>query len=61
MQKADLNENSVGVMLRLQEVKRRDTRMGKVPLRIDAKTIIMVTPENCTPEYARRISKKFNG
>lgn len=56
--KANLDENPVGVMRKLQEMKRRD--QGKVPLRINFKTVIMVTPENCTPEYAQQMNKKFN-
>lgn len=57
-EKANLDENPVGVMRKIQEMKQRDR--GKVTLRINSKTVIMVNPENCNAEYARKMNKKFN-
>lgn len=32
---------------------------GKVPFRIDCRTVVMVYPHQCTPEYAAYLREKF--
>lgn len=37
----------------------RETEKGKYPLRIDHRTVIYVTKDKCTPEYAAKKRKKL--
>lgn len=57
--KVDLFENSSSAEKKLEEVKRRDKQLKKVPLRIDHRTIILVKPKNCNKAYAEEVKHKF--
>ena len=37
-----------------------NTNKCKMSLRIDAKTIILVSPDKCNPEYAKAYKKKLD-
>jgi hypothetical protein len=54
--KKGLDEN--GDTTLIKELKKRDA--GKVPLRIDHNTIILVLPENNNKEYAERYLQNKN-
>lgn len=41
-----------------QNFKARKTKRKEVPLRIDARTVIYVTPDKATPEYAQKWKEK---
>lgn len=47
--KLDLSKNGNVDKQKLKALER-----GKMKLRIDERTIILVTPEKCTPEYAEQ-------
>ena len=55
--KADLfiNENPEELDVIRQHI--RD--LNKIPLRIDARTVVMVKPELCTPQHAAKLRAKF--
>ncbi len=55
--KADLfiNENPE----ELEMIRQYSRDHDKTPLRIDARTIVMVKPELCTPQYAAKLRAKF--
>lgn len=40
--------------------RQREKEKSLVPLRIDARTVIYVKPENCNPEYARAFIDKYS-
>lgn len=50
-----INENPEDLEIILQQS--RDH--SKKPLRIDARTVVLVNPEQCTPEYAATLREKF--
>lgn len=52
--KADISKNG---SIDLEELRKRDK--GKVSLRIDANTVILVSPENKNEEYAERFRIKI--
>lgn len=53
-QKADISKNG---SIDLEELRKRDR--GKVSLRIDANTVILVSPENKNEEYAEKFRIKI--
>lgn len=55
--KANLFENENPEELEIIRQYSRD--QDKKPLRIDARTVVMVKPELCTPEYAAKLRRKF--
>jgi hypothetical protein len=57
--KVNLFENSSAAEIKLEEVKKRDKELRKVPLRIDHRTIILVKPTNCNKAYADEVRHKF--
>mgnify|MGYP000755363899 FL=1 len=52
--KADISKNG---SIDLEELRKRDK--GKVSLRIDANTVILVSPENKNEEYAARFRNRI--
>ncbi len=56
--KPDTTINPAHASDTLQSAKQRDS--GKVPLRIDNKTIILVDTCKCNTLYARKVKSKFN-
>lgn len=58
--KPDTSVNASGVEAKLKEAKLRDARMGKLPLRINSRTVILVKPENRNAEYAKKVQNKMN-
>ena len=54
-QKADISKNG---SINLEELKKRDK--GKVCVRIDAYTVILVSPENKNEDYAARFRKRID-
>lgn len=56
-EKCDSRKNGDKVFEKLREAKERDK--GKVPLRIDNKTIIMVNKEKATEKYAAYYREKY--
>lgn len=55
--KANLFENENPEELEVIRQHRRDH--DKIPLRIDGRTVVMVKPEFCTPQYAAKLRAKF--
>lgn len=55
--KADLfiNENPE----ELDAIQQQIRDLNKIPLRLDARTVVMVKPELCTPQYAAKLRAKF--
>ena len=53
--KYTLYENSVRI--NIEKLRQRDA--GKVPLRLNANTIILVKPQNCNAKYASQRIKKL--
>lgn len=53
--KADISKNGT---IDLEDLRKRDE--GKVLLRIDANTVILVSPENKNEEYAEKFRVKIN-
>lgn len=47
-----------GDVERLAEM-HRETEKGKYPLRIDHRTVIYVTKDKCTPEYAAKSARRW--
>lgn len=43
----------------LELIRQHPRDIGKRPLRIDARTVVMVRPELCTPQYAEKLRAKF--
>ncbi|WP_291528571.1 hypothetical protein [Bacteroides sp. UBA939] len=57
--KPDLSENENPEALEAIRQEKRNRDIGKVPLRINAYTIVMVDPELCTPQHAEKLRAKF--
>lgn len=57
--KPDSCTNSDSAESKLREFKRKEKEMGKMPLRINDKTVVMVKPEKCNPEYAQVLRERF--
>lgn len=58
--KPDLSQNnSDRASLLLAELKERELRSGKVPLRLNDKTIAMVNPGECNTKKAHDLRLKF--
>lgn len=55
--KANLFENENPEELETIRQHRHDH--DKIPLRIDGRTVVMVKPEFCTPQYAEKLRAKF--
>lgn len=55
--KADLfiNENPE----ELDIIRQHNRVLNKIPLRIDARTVVMVKPELCTSQHAAKLRAKF--
>lgn len=55
--KQNSDENPVGVDAKLKQLKERDH--GKIPFRIDDKTVVMLQPERCSEEYRQNYLNKL--
>lgn len=58
--KEDTRRNALPVTEDVRDVQRRRD-LGKVPLKLDSRTVILVRPEDATPEYADRYRARVEG
>lgn len=58
--KTDLAANPEGTEDVVAGMTAREALSGRFPLRIDARTVIFVPREKCTPEYAAAYRERIN-
>lgn len=57
--KADVTKNTEGLEEYIEAQRERERNL--YPLRINSTTVIYVTKEKCTQEYAKKMRKKIGG